>query len=75
MAGQHRAALYLRVSTAEQATYAVRLIGDLWAQSWSLKAITQELNRMPVRTKRGWRCWYASTVRSVLENDHNMEAA
>lgn len=54
---------------------AVRLIRDLRAQGWSLRAIAQELNRMQVRTKRGGRCWYASTVRAVLENDLHMEAA
>lgn len=53
---------------------AVRLIQELRAQGWSLRAIAQELNRLEVRTKRGGRRWYASTVRAILGNDLHVEA-
>ena len=56
----------LRVNQEEAKT--VRMIKKLGRQGLSMQGIAQRLNNEHTATKRGGKCWYASTVRSVLKN-------
>lgn len=57
-----------RLEVNEQEAETVQLIKKLRKRGLSMQGIAHELNNRQLKTKRGGKGWYASTVLSVLKN-------